>query len=281
VREIRTDLPAGARDEALTELISGTMKAQGLPDPTRLPADPADAATYDIAFLNTPADLAQIAASLRRNPAARICLHGPPGTGKTAFVHWLARETGRPLLVRRASDLLGPYVGQTEHNIRRAFETARNDGAVLLIDEMDSFLQDRQRAQRSWEVTQTNEMLTQIEAFEGTFVASTNLIENFDPASLRRFDLKLHFDFLRPEQTARLFTAHCKALGLGIPSPGDLDAASALSACTPGDFAAVARRHRFSPLPDPAALLDAVADELKHKPTPARPIGFQPSPSAG
>lgn len=70
-------------------------------------------------------------------------------------------------MVRRASDLLSCWVGATEQNIARAFEEARKDDAVLLIDEADSFLQDRRGAGHSWEVTQVNEVLTQMENFEG------------------------------------------------------------------------------------------------------------------
>ena len=87
----------------------------------------------------------------------------------------LGRGNG-PLLVRRASDLLSMFVGEVEKNIARAFREAEDDGALLLIDEVDSFLQDRRGAQRSWEVTQVNEMLTQMEGFAGVFIASTNLL---------------------------------------------------------------------------------------------------------
>ena len=76
-------------------------------------------------------------------------------------------------MVRRASDLLSCWVGATEQNIARAFEEARKDDAVLLIDEADSFLQDRRGAGHSWEVTQVNEVLTQMENFEGVFIATT------------------------------------------------------------------------------------------------------------
>ena len=55
---------------------------------------------------------------------------------------------------------------------------------LLLIDEVDSFLQDRRGAQRIWEVTRVNEMLTQMEGFAGVFMASTNLMGGLDPAAL-------------------------------------------------------------------------------------------------
>lgn len=64
---------------------------------------------------------------------------------------------------RRCSDLISPYVGVTEQNIAEAFATASERAAMLLIDEIDSFLYRREAGQRSWEVSQVNEMLVQLE----------------------------------------------------------------------------------------------------------------------
>ena len=91
-----------------------------------------------------------------------------------------------PLLLKQGSDLLNRYVGGTEQNIAQAFEQAKADNALLVLDEVDTFLFSREGADRSWERSQVNEMLTQIERFEGLMVVSTNLIEVLDPAALRR-----------------------------------------------------------------------------------------------
>jgi SpoVK/Ycf46/Vps4 family AAA+-type ATPase len=274
IRGIARKLPSGQRDAALGRLITNTLRAQGHRNPLTNGIQPLDPATYDLAHLNTTADLAAIAARLHQQPSARLCLYGPPGTGKTAFAHWLAADLGKPIMVRKASELLSPYVGMTEQNIAASFEQAAEDGAVLVIDEVDSFLRDRRNAQRSWEVTQVNEMLTRIEAFPGILIASTNLIEGIDQASLRRFDLKLHFDYLQPGQTRRLFAAHCHKLGFGEPTLVMLTAAAGLEAATPGDFAAVARRHSFQPVHSPADLLDKLREEIQHKLPGLRRIGF-------
>jgi transitional endoplasmic reticulum ATPase len=76
---------------------------------------------------------------------------------------------------------------------------------VLLLDEADSFLQDRTLAHCQWEVTEVNELLTQMEAFDGLFICATNLLDRLDPAALRRFGLKLEFLALRPEQASSLY----------------------------------------------------------------------------
>ncbi|MEI2625957.1 MAG: AAA family ATPase [Giesbergeria sp.] len=76
------------------------------------------------------------------------------------------------------------WVGGNEKNIARHSMQAEQDGCrCLLIDEVDSFLQDRRGAQRGWEVSLVNEMLTQMESFPGVFIASTNLMDRSGPSS--------------------------------------------------------------------------------------------------
>jgi SpoVK/Ycf46/Vps4 family AAA+-type ATPase len=257
----------------LEALVNQTLRAQGH---STLKAHAAAPEVYDPRFINSDLDPAALVEGLRAAGAGRLCLYGPPGTGKTAFALHLARSLGRGLLVRRASDLLSPFVGVAEKQIAAAFHEAGESGAVLLIDEVDSFLQDRSRAQRGWEVTQVNEFLTQLENFTGVFVASTNLIDGFDPAALRRFDLKAKFDHLRPEQAVALLRAHLAAAGLP-PAGAEVDGrVSQLSALAPGDFAAVARQHRFRPLRNPEDWVAALEAECRHKPgARSRPaIGF-------
>ncbi len=274
IHAIRRDIPKPDRDAALIHVIGGTLKAQGHPDPTKATIQLVQPGIYDIGHLNTSADLQQIAANLRKSPSARLCLYGPPGTGKTSFGHWLANEIGQPLLLRKASDLLSPYLGVTEQKIARTFETARQEGAVLLIDEVDSFLRDRTQTRHSWEVTQINEMLTQIESFPGILIASTNLMDQLDSASMRRFDIKLHFGYLLPDQASRLLVSYCLNLALPQPTTADLELAATMDVSAPGDFTAVARQHRFQPFRDARSLLQAVIAESELKANRSRRIGF-------
>jgi SpoVK/Ycf46/Vps4 family AAA+-type ATPase len=118
-------------------------------------------------------------------------------------------------------------------------------------------------------------MLTQIESFPGVFLASTNFAENFDPASLRRFDMKIGFGFLTPENAARLLATHCRALGLPQPSSADAARLASMHGLTPGDFALVARRHHFQPVEGPGGFVEALAEELEQKPENRRAVGFR------
>jgi SpoVK/Ycf46/Vps4 family AAA+-type ATPase len=264
VRAIHGELGGQAAGEAVERLIGNTLQAQGHPtilrnDPNRLPE------TYDPAFLHADADLAALADGLARNRQGRLCLYGPPGTGKTAYARWVAQRLGLALHVQRGSDLMSKWLGESEKQICHAFRQAEQDKALLLIDEVDGFLQDRRGAQRSWEVTMVNEMLTQMESFSGVFIASTNLMDGLEPAALRRFDLKVRFDFLKPDQAWELMRRHCGALDLAEPSHDLRAQLERLGKLTPGDFAAVARQHRFRPLESAAMLLTALSGECALK----------------
>ena len=138
-------------------LLDGTLKAQGHTPLSRQQAN-ARPTLYTPELLNADISLTELAAGLRRHPHARLCFYGPPGSGKTAFAGWLADQLGKPLHSKRVSDLVAPYVGQTEQNLAEAFRQAEEEEAVLLLDEVDSFLQDRTRARAQWEVTAVNEM---------------------------------------------------------------------------------------------------------------------------
>jgi len=270
---ISDDIGKEKAAEAVKTLVSSTLKAQGY-KPIRSKRLTFNNATYNPAFINADCDITVIADGLKEQGAGRLCLYGPPGTGKTAYGHWLAEQLDRPLLVKRASDLISMWVGGTEANIAKAFEEATKEGAVLLIDEVDSFLQDRRQAARSWEVTEVNEMLTQMESFEGVFVASTNLMEGLDQAALRRFDLKAHFDFLSAEQSVAMMIEYCSVLGIQAPNDRALAGFKPIVNLTPGDFAALHRRSRFQPIQTSVQLLELLQKECGFKDGKQRPMGF-------
>ena len=272
VRTIHDQLNGKSPTEALESLINNTLIAQGHSPlhanrATELPD------TYDPSFINADSDLAGITTMLGQSRSARLCLYGPPGTGKTAYGRWLARQLDMPLLVKRASDLLSPYVGITEKQIAGAFHTAQREGALLMIDEVDSFLRDRQGLKQDWEATMVNEMLTQMESSPGIFIASTNLMDGLDPAALRRFDLKAKFDYLLPAQAAELLRRHCEKLGFAAPGMLEDRVRLHLPVLTPGDFAMVVRQHRFQPLRSFDALFAALRAECALKKVPWKTAG--------
>lgn len=170
-----------------------------------------------------------------------ILLYGPPGTGKTEFVRHIARSLGRNLIVKRASDLLDCYVGQTEARIAAAFEEAERAKAILFFDEADSFLQDRSDAMRSFEISKVNEILTRMENFKGIFVAATNFENVMDQASRRRFALKLGFNYLKPEGIKNIWESF-------FPNTAFCESVAQIPMLAPGDFNAVNNRLRYLPV---------------------------------
>ena len=262
-------------EKRLEKLLESTQTAMGYP---RKPViESRSQITYRLGAVNPDHDLEGIVHGLRRHSEGRLCLYGPPGTGKTEFGHYLARQLDKPLLIKRGSDLISKYVGETETNIAQMFYEATYDKAVLLLDEADSFLRDRREARQSWEVTQVNELLTQMERHEGVFVCSTNLMKSLDAASLRRFDLKIKFNFLKLEQAWDLFQSIFKDKGIELIDKEhwqeELDKCRTL---TPGDFATVVRKSRISGVKlNPDEMLTGLAAEMAFKESESsRNIGF-------
>jgi SpoVK/Ycf46/Vps4 family AAA+-type ATPase len=236
---------------------------------------------YQLDFLNPDCELSLLVSQLKRAPnsAGALCFYGAPGTGKTALAHYIAREIELPLMVRRASDIISPYVGATEQQIARMFKQARQDGAMLLLDEADSFLSERQSARNSWEVTAVNEMLTQMENHTGLFICSTNLIQRLDAASLRRFALKIKFDYLKPDQRWQLFLSQAKKMPRSREA-GYRSELNQLSNLTPGDFATIRRQAKLLNIPLTAdELLKRLQQECQTKRMGnSRQIGFVQTP---
>ena len=237
---------------------------------------------WDANAVQASEDLLAIAAGIGRCGSARLLLYGAPGTGKTAYAHALASSLDKPLLEKRASNLLSPWVGETEQRISMAFDDALADDAVLFIDEVDSLLANRDHAVRSWEVSQVNELLEQLSDFDGIVVLATNRLDALDEAVLRRMDAKIRFDVLNPKQLLERYVHLCRHIG-AVAADSHCQSASKLTGLTPGDFACVQRRLAFAPLDEPhrvnraRALLDLLREELRLKTKGNPSIGFYSS----
>ena len=261
VRETGKTSETPSEDEII-EMADQMLKAQRMgrvvDNNTMLPE------LYAPQFVNSELNLDHLLEGLRTAGCGRLCIYGPPGTGKSAYAAYVARELGIPLMRKTGAELTSCYVGVTEKLIADAFETAQRDGALLLLDEVDSFLRDRQATRYSWEVTAVNEMLAQMERYGGYFIATTNLKDDLDPACLRRFDLKTKFDYLRPEQAVAMAKAYAGKLGLtdGVEA---LDRVADFGNLTPGDFAAVGRQATFRKLSGTEDFVERLAVESNLK----------------
>ena len=169
----------------------------------------------------------------------RFLFHGASGTGKTELARYIARATDRPLLVKRASDILDPYVGVAEQNVCKIFREAEATKSLLLIDEADSFFSDRSKATYSWERTLVNEFLVQMEEFRGVLICSTNYAAILDKALARRFHETVEFRPLGRDAIANLLAQYYPDLTFG---ENDVAAIAESGPVTPGDFGALKGR---------------------------------------
>lgn len=141
------------------------------------------------------------------------CLfYGEPGTGKTETVLQLARQTGRDILQVNVSQIKSMWVGESEKNIKRLFDTYRakvKDSAIapiLLFNEADAIISKRregaERAVDKMENSIQNIILQEMETLDGILIATTNLEQNMDKAFERRFLYKIKFE--KPTVEARM-----------------------------------------------------------------------------
>ncbi len=238
-----------------------------------------DPLRYGLEWLNTESrhELPRIIEALRARGHGSLCLHGVPGSGKTALAEQLAQALGRPLLRRQASDLLGKFVGETEQAMAAMFAEAEAEQALLLLDEADSFLLDRRGAQRHHELSEVNEMLQGMERFRGIFVCTTNLLERIDAAALRRFSFKILFKPLRPEQRLALFAREALGAAEAPLEPAWRARLLRLDQLCLGDYAAVRRQLEIlQEALDPEGWLEQLEAEHRLKPEvrERRSIGF-------
>lgn len=156
---------------------------------------------YNFDMVNASENIKEFVEKLVKSPIKKyaILLYGESGSGKSFLGQYIAQQLNMPIIKKRASDLIDKWVGQTEQNVKAAFKEATEKKAILLLDESDTFLFDRTYSQREFEVSQVNELLTQMEDFEYPLIMTSNLKEKIDKASMRRFIFKIKFDYMKPE----------------------------------------------------------------------------------
>ena len=212
---------------------------------------------YDENLVNSDIDIKNLTSRIKSSGKMNfsLCLYGEPGTGKSLYARYLAKNLGIEVVMKRASDLISPYVGETEKHIAAAFAEAKAKKAMLIFDEADSFLQNRNNAMRRWEVSQVNEMLTWMEVHEYPFICTTNLLDSLDEASLRRFTFKIRFDFLNQKQV------NCAIEHFWGIKNTQVD----IKGLTAGDFATVKKKTDILGIENLNEILKMLEEEVKIK----------------
>jgi SpoVK/Ycf46/Vps4 family AAA+-type ATPase len=152
----------------------------------------------------------------KRGIDARIIFYGAAGTGKTMTAYSLAKSLKRQVLAFDCSKILSMYVGESEKNVRKIFDTfyelseKTKTDPILLLNEADQFLGSRSSGNITGSDQMHNQMqnifLEQIENFRGMLIATTNLLENIDKAFSRRFNYKIEFKKPNEAQREKLWT---------------------------------------------------------------------------
>jgi len=212
---------------------------------------------YDLSALNLDCDANQFLKTIhsfipylkedtkKHEYSFNALFYGPSGTGKSEFVKYIASITSLPLIIKRYSDLESPYVGEAEKNIKNSFEEAQRKPSILFIDEADSFFTKRETALRSWEISRTNEFLTQMENHNGLLICCTNLLPNLDKAVMRRFSWKIEFKPLTSEAKILLYNKYFQYDYKPL-SENQILRIKSISNLTPGDIKAVWQRYQFA-----------------------------------
>ncbi|EDJ0373889.1 AAA family ATPase, partial [Campylobacter jejuni] len=146
-----------------------------------------------------------------KNIEAKIIFYGPAGTGKTMSALAMAKSMKKPVLSFDCSKILSKWVGESEQNVRKIFDTYKNivqtckQSPILLLNEADQFLSTRVDGSSGSDKMHNqmqNIFLEQIERFSGVIIATTNFLESLDSAFSRRFDYKI--EFKKPDFKDRL-----------------------------------------------------------------------------
>lgn len=155
--------------------------------------------------------------------AVTMLFYGPPGVGKTAAAEAMAATLKKRILVADYSKIQNCWVGQTEKNIVKIFEKAREGDCVLFWDEADAMFYDRETASHNWEIRDVNVLLQELEKFDGVCILSTNRKVELDKALARRISLKIEFKPPTREQALAIWK---KLLPNKLPLADNVDFAA-------------------------------------------------------
>jgi len=138
------------------------------------------------------------AAKSRRGLGISALFYGASGVGKTMAAEVLAAELRLDLYHIDLSQVVSKYIGETEANLRRLFDAAEENGAILLFDEADSLFGVRSQVKDShdrYANIEVSYLLQRMESYRGLAILTTNMRQGIDQAFLRRIRFAVEFPF--------------------------------------------------------------------------------------
>ena len=236
-------------------MISGTQEEQHLLAVVGEEKKPEDkwSSLYSADVLNTSISAEEIVEMVKNavefektedsfEKGIKLLFYGCSGAGKSRFAKYIAKELNMKIDAKNVSDILSKWVGESEKKLAEAFQAAEKSKHILLFDEIDSFLSDRKGVSNSWERQQTNELLTQIENFNGILICTTNLKDILDKAMLRRFHILVEFKPLTKDGVCLMLKNYFSSVQF---NENQIEKIASFESATPGDFSILHSRLRF------------------------------------
>ena len=190
---------------------------------------------FDINLVNSNVDLMELTAKLEKSSLPfTVLISGPAGTGKSYYLRYLAHRIGKNVIEKTAAELFSRYQGEPAKNILNLFKEAEEKNAVIIFDEIDSFLSDKHLIRSPHEARLVNECLVQLENHPYPVGGTTNYLENMEKACIRRFKIQAKFDYLRKDQYAYVYRKT-----FGFQPPKDIEQ---LMKLTPAIFSLAAEK---------------------------------------
>lgn len=170
----------------------------------------------------------EAAARYRIKRGGGVLLWGPPGTGKTMMARAVAGEIEAAFFTVKPSEIMSKWVGDSEQNVERLFETARtHERSIIFIDEIEALVPARRDQQSSVMTRLVPQILAELEGFDTEdknpllFIGATNEPWSLDPAVMRpgRFDAKVYVGLPDLPARRKIIELNLK----GRPLAGDVD----------------------------------------------------------
>jgi len=139
-----------------------------------------------------------------------INMHGNPGTGKSIAAEAIAKAIGKKIIRVKLSEMVDSLQGQTEKNLSKLFDTAQNEGHIILFDEADSLLSKRSSGTNNSDATNLikSHLLNLLDRNKVIVIFTTNFFKNYDRAFVRRILFNIHFPDPTKEELVRIWKFH-------------------------------------------------------------------------